>query len=274
MSDRISFGVSAGSTDVSLPVELRLSASSLEKTATAHSDVTASYWRQGGSRTSITMVNLGAITDAHSDGGWEEVDATNMPGVYRFDVPDAAFSSGADWVIISLKVATCFVESFMFSLTTGVNARSMGADVITAASIASDAVTELQSGLSTLTAAGIRTAVGLASSNLDTQLTTIDDLLDTEIAAIISIIGLIKAKTDLLPANPANISDIEGLLDLSAGVETGLTVREALRGIAAVLLGKSSNSGATFRDVGDTKERVAATVDGSGNRTAITRDLT
>ena len=42
-----------------------------------------------------------------------------------------------------------------------------------------------------LDAAGTRSAVGLASANLDTQLTAIDDYLDTEVAAI-------KAKTDSL----------------------------------------------------------------------------
>lgn len=56
-------------------------------------------------------------------------------------------------------------------------------------------------GFSTLDAAGVRTAVGLASANLDTQLSTIDDFLDTEVAAI-------KAKTDNLPASPASAGDI------------------------------------------------------------------
>ncbi len=64
------------------------------------------------------------------------------------------------------------------------------------------------------------------------------------------------------------------LLDLAAGVETSLTLRQFARLVAAVLLGKSSNSGATFRDTGDTKNRLVATVDASGNRTAITRDAT
>jgi hypothetical protein len=36
-----------------------------------------------------------------------------------------------------------------------------------------------------LDAAGVRAAVGLASANLDTQLTTIDDYVDTEVAAIL-----------------------------------------------------------------------------------------
>jgi hypothetical protein len=50
-------------------------------------------------------------------------------------------------------------------------------------------------------AAGVRTAVGLASANLDAQLAAIDDYVDTEVAAI-------KAKTDLIPASPAAVSDI------------------------------------------------------------------
>lgn len=52
-----------------------------------------------------------------------------------------------------------------------------------------------------LDAAGVRAAVGLASANLDTQLSTIDDFLDTEVTAI-------KAKTDLIPAAPAAVGDI------------------------------------------------------------------
>lgn len=47
--------------------------------------------------------------------------------------------------------------------------------------------------------------------------------------------------------------------------------------MAAVLAGKVSGAGTgteTFRDVNDTKNRVVSTVDGSGNRTAITLDAT
>lgn len=90
---------------------------------------------------------------------------------------------------------------------------SMGNDVITAASIASDAGTELGNavwgsatrvltsgtnialakgsgvtGFTDLDAAGVRTAVGLASANLDTQLTNIDNFLDTEVAAILALL--------------------------------------------------------------------------------------
>lgn len=47
---------------------------------------------------------------------------------------------------------------------------AMAANTLTASALATDAVTEIQTGLSTLDAAGVRSAVGLASANLDTQL--------------------------------------------------------------------------------------------------------
>lgn len=74
-----------------------------------------------------------------------------------------------------------------------------------------DAAWTTAAGFSTLDAAGVRSAVGLASANLDTQLTAIDDYLDTEVAAI-------KAKTDQLTftvANQidANILSVDGVAD-------------------------------------------------------------
>lgn len=60
-------------------------------------------------------------------------------------------------------------------------------------------------------------------------------------------------------------------------VEGSTTLRQMLRGFAAVLMGKASGLATTtavYRDIGDTKDRISATVDADGNRSAITRDLT
>jgi hypothetical protein len=54
-------------------------------------------------------------------------------------------------------------------------------------------------------------------------------------------------------------------------------MRQAMRILLAALAGKSSGGGTvtlTFRDVADSKARITATVDTSGNRTAIVRDGT
>ena len=64
---------------------------------------------------------------------------------------------------------------------------------------------------------------------------------------------------------------------LAAAVDGAVTVEESIRLQNAVLLGKVSGAGSgteVFRDINDTKNRVTATVDSSGNRTAITRDAT
>ncbi len=139
-----------------------------------------------------------------------------------------------------------------------------------------------------------------------TSVNTIDDFLDTEIAAILAdtnelqvdwvnggrldlLIDGIKAKTDNLPSDPADESALEALLDalptavenanalldLASGVETGLTPRQSLRLMAAVLLGKASGletTTAVYRDIGDSKDRITATVDVDGNRSAVTLD--
>lgn len=47
---------------------------------------------------------------------------------------------------------------------------AMAADTLTSTALAASAVTEIQTGLSTLDAAAVRAAIGLAAANLDTQL--------------------------------------------------------------------------------------------------------
>jgi len=66
------------------------------------------------------------------------------------------------------------------------------------------------------------------------------------------------------------------LLD-SEDIESGLTLRQALRLVAAATAGKISGGGTatvTIRNaVADGADRIVATVDTDGNRTAITYDL-
>lgn len=60
-------------------------------------------------------------------------------------------------------------------------------------------------------------------------------------------------------------------------VEGSYTAIQYMRGFAGVLLSKISGGGSgteTFRDTGDSKNRVTASVDSSGNRTSVTLDLT
>ncbi len=67
--------------------------------------LTAYYVRPGGSATAITLATQ-TVTGAWSSGGWVEVDATNLPGIYRFDIPNAVFATGVDHAIVMLKGAS------------------------------------------------------------------------------------------------------------------------------------------------------------------------
>lgn len=117
MADKWLGGVRPGQADVTIAAFFRATADNTELTGLTATDITASYWRQGGSRVAITVSDLTAIDDAHSDGGFKEVDATNMPGLYRFDVPDAAYVAGADWVVVTLTTANGFAFNERFNIT-------------------------------------------------------------------------------------------------------------------------------------------------------------
>jgi hypothetical protein len=94
----------------------------------------------------------------------------------------------------------------------------------------------------------------------------------------------IRAKTDNLPAAPAAVSDIptananaDALLDRTDGIESSWTFRQATRIMLAALAGKLSGAATTtipIRDVGDTKDRITATVDSNGNRSAVSYNKT
>ena len=66
-------------------------------------------------------------------------------------------------------------------------------------------------------------------------------------------------------------------LDRVSGVEASLTPRQFFRLVAAAVLGKASGLATTtaiYRDTNDTKNRITATVDADGNRSAVTLDGT
>ena len=55
--------------------------------------LSASYVRAGSARVSVPLVSQ-TVTGAYTSGGFCEIDATNMPGLYRIDAPNAIFNTG------------------------------------------------------------------------------------------------------------------------------------------------------------------------------------
>ena len=92
--------IAPGSTSQS--IELYLGATGLTASTTG---LSARYNRTRTASVSIPLVAR-TIAQAWTSGGFAEVDATNMPGVYRLDIPDAALAAGADDVTIVVRGAS------------------------------------------------------------------------------------------------------------------------------------------------------------------------
>lgn len=115
------------------------------------------------------------------------------------------------------------------------------------------------------------TAIGHLASALEGDGTVAGT---TVLTALGTLAASINVTGDVLTTgNVAN-----AILDAVSGVEEGLTVRHALRLIAAATAGKISGAATTTitirNAVVDDKDRIVATVTSDGDRTAITYDLT
>lgn len=130
--------------------------------------------------------------------------------------------------------------------TTHAAGTAWGSGAITAASVAADAVTEIQTGLAT--SAEITTLSG--------KVDTVDDFLDTEVAAILAAVdtevAAIKAKTDQLTFTTANQVDATTVTVSTGAIGTGDIASAALNEIADAVLDRNM---ATGTDSGSTTVR-------------------
>lgn len=177
----------------------------------------------------VGSFQAGAITTAAFTAG-----AINAAAIAADAITDAKVAS--DVTIASVTGAVGSVTGNVGGNVTGsvgsvasggITAASIAADAIGASELAADAVTEIAAGvwaaatrtltantnLNDLSAAGVRAALGLASANLDTQIGTLATAanlatVDTVVDAVLVDTAAIKAKTDNLPADPADASDI------------------------------------------------------------------
>ena len=167
------------------------------KTGLVAANLTVSYTRMENDNDAVvtdvtsSLNDLAALTTAHTDWGLKEISSTLAPGLYRLDIADAVFATGAFSAVVYAMITTS----------------------------------------------------AAAATPLNFEMTSVSALLDDPI-----------------------------------GVETGLTLRSFFRLAASALFSKASGMGTTtavMRDFGDTKNRISATVDADGNRTAFgTRDAT
>jgi hypothetical protein len=98
-----------GSTDVTVYIFVQDSSSTVGAGLTGLVWNTASlvcyYVRPLAAATQLALATV-AVAGAHTDGGFVEVSAANMPGVYRLDFSDAVCAAGVGSVVVMLKGAT------------------------------------------------------------------------------------------------------------------------------------------------------------------------
>lgn len=109
--------------------------------------------------------------------------------------------------------------------------------------------------------------------------TTLDDkidTIDTYVAAILDDTGTSGVQVADKTGYRLSTTGIDDIHD--EVIESTITLRQAIRLFLSVLTGISGGGGSatlTFRDIANTKNRISATVDSNGNRTAVgTRDGT
>ena len=66
----------------------------------------SAYYIRPGALASASISLVTATVGTYVSGGFVEVDATNLPGVYQFSIPNACLKSGAEQCLILLHGAT------------------------------------------------------------------------------------------------------------------------------------------------------------------------
>lgn len=125
--------------------------------------------------------------------------------------------------------------------------------------------TAASAGGSGLDAAGVRAAVGLASANLDTQLTAIDDAVDTEV-------GAIKTKTDFLPSATAGSTGGVFIAGTNAATTITTALTTTFTGNLTGSVGSVASGGITATSIATDAIGAAEIADGAIDAGALATD--
>jgi len=249
------------------------------------SGLVASYVRPGASRTAITLATQ-TVTGAFSSGGFVEVDATNMPGVYRLDIPDAALATGVDSVVVMLKGATnmvpCVLEIQLTSANLNDSVRggmtalpNAAADAAGGLPISDAGGLDLDVRLGYLTAdiagligtpAGASVSADLAAIKGDTAAILLDTGTDGVVIPAATIAAIVDAVWDEATSGHSTAGTTgKALTDAgSAGDPWSTTLPGAYAaGTAGYILG-------TNLDVAITTRQIAGAVDLNADQTGVT----
>ena len=155
------------------------------------------------------------------------------------------------------------------------SASSSAASAASSASTAATNTTTILARLGSFTASGVNTVLGFLQAIMSKAATLPSDVGGTYSPTTDSLEAQQDNGGTLTTAGANAVAD--AMLDRTDGVETGETPRQSLRLVRAATVGKCDGASGTtmhFRDKADSKNRITATVDADGNRTAVTTDAT
>jgi len=153
-----------------------------------------------------------------------------------------------------------------------IDSNAIATDAIGSAEISAAAVSKIQSGLSVLDAAAVRTAIGLASANLDTQLAAIAGYIDTEIASIISsIAALNNLSTTQVKAQIVAALNTDTYAEPSSVPAATATLVAKIGFLMALARNKITQTGSTQTLYADDGSTTVATAAVSDDGTTATR---
>jgi hypothetical protein len=200
------------------------------------------------------------------------------------------------------------VETRTIAAVTTVN--GLAANTLTASALAADAVTEIwAAGTRTLTAGtnivlakgtGVTGFNDLSAAQVNTKAdTALSDYdpptraeLTSDVNSVLTAVGDVPTNAELATALaaaddailtaigllsiPTANANADALLDRANAIETGYTVRQAIKLMAASMAGKVSGADTNapiFRSLDDSANRITATTTADGNRTAVTHNV-
>jgi hypothetical protein len=248
--------IAPGSTSQS--IELYLGATGLTAST---SGLSARYNRTRTASVSIPLVAR-TIAQAWTSGGFAEVDATNMPGVYRLDVPDAALAAGADDVTIVVRGASGTNGAVMtVKLSSGGLTEAQTASAVWGASVAGYSGGSTFGGVVTETSSvvnGIEGEVQDVPSNVWEELRANHDTagsfgeyVNAELVTPVTSAALVRMGPFEVRADGLGASDP---LDIQKGAQHGIDIQcvdnngAGIDITSATVTAKVYNSGATLVD--------------------------
>jgi hypothetical protein len=239
-------------------IELYLGATGLTAST---SGLSARYNRTRTASVSIPLVAR-TIAQAWTSGGFAEVDATNMPGVYRLDVPDAALAAGADDVTVVVRGASGTNGAVMtVKLSSGGLTEAQTASAVWGASVAGYSGASTFGGIVTETSSvvnGIDGEVQDIPSNVWEELRANHDTVGTfgqyvnaELVTPVTSAALVRMGPFEVRADGLGASDP---LDIQKGAQHGIDIQcvdnnnAGIDITSATVTAKVYNSGATLVD--------------------------